>query len=362
MNFAVHQSHTNSQANKYVNAIVKEVCSSGNTLLSTNDKVKFVLNFVDIEKPRTYHRKACDEFLVSFAVLNGPLEETRNVCYRLLIATLANMAFCIIPERDGAAAEAYYVTPEVGYVRFAFDPKTVYQCLHPVVSSHLMIHNEITPDLASYDPLCIPEVKQLIEYGGELQNLGLLPAPFKLEEVLTEDLIREVYRLYEVKALSYGNLSVRNTSDPSQQNSFWMTARGVNKAQLKGVGQDILLVTGLNESNGHMQVSVPAVYDRRVRVSVDAIEHHMIYQRFPKINAVVHVHAWIDGVVCTSQNYPCGTLEMANEMIELLKTTDCPEKAEVGLKNHGLTLTGGSLDEIFQRFDGRLHTSIPMFV
>jgi ribulose-5-phosphate 4-epimerase/fuculose-1-phosphate aldolase len=94
---------------------------------------------------------------------------------------------------------------------------------------------------------------------------------------------------------------------------------------------------------------------------VDAVEHELIYRTFPAVGAIVHVHAWIDGVLCTRQNYPCGTRELASEVVRLLYQTDDPCRAAIGLKNHGLTITGESLAEIFERIGGRLVTEVKMF-
>jgi len=140
-----------------------------------------------------------------------------------------------------------------------------------------------------------------------------------------------------------------------------MTARGADKANLHQLGKDILLVTGYDRKNQLMEVSVPKDYDPRVRVSVDAIEHFMIYSTFPEVGAIVHIHAWIDGVVSTIQNFPCGTYELAQSVVDLLKKTKKPEQAEVGLKNHGLTITGLTLSEIFERIKDRIQITVPMF-
>jgi hypothetical protein len=43
-----------------------------------------------------------------------------------------------------------------------------------------------------------------------------------------------------------------------------------------------------------------------------------------------------------------------------VKTHPDPSRAVVGLKNHGLTITGRSLDEIFDRVEGRLVRYVPM--
>jgi ribulose-5-phosphate 4-epimerase/fuculose-1-phosphate aldolase len=69
----------------------------------------------------------------------------------------------------------------------------------------------------------------------------------------------------------------------------------------------------------------------------------------------------MDGVLCTRQNYPCGTQELAEEVLNLFLQTDNPAQTAVGLKNHGLTITGPSLDEIFKRIRGKLLTQVPMF-
>lgn len=139
-----------------------------------------------------------------------------------------------------------------------------------------------------------------------------------------------------------------------------MTARGINKAQIGRIGQEVLLVKGLDQERCLVQVSVPPDYDSRARVSVDAVEHALIYQAFPQVGAIVHIHAWMENVICTQQNYPCGTLELAQEVVNLLKRTDNPYRAVVGLKNHGLTVTGPDLGEIFSRIGGRLIREVPM--
>jgi len=60
------------------------------------------------------------------------------------------------------------------------------------------------------------------------------------------------------------------------------------------------------------------------RVSVDAIEHWMIYQEHPGVGAIVHVHAWVDGIEATDVNYPCGTEELARAVADLVRAEDDP--------------------------------------
>ena len=93
--------------------------------------------------------------------------------------------------------------------------------------------------------------------------------------------------------------------------SFWMSASGVDKSQLRTIGRDILLVTGYEPERLRMRLSVPLGVEPR-RVSVDAIEHFLIYREHPNVGAIVHIHAWWrDPIASTEVNYPCGTYELA---------------------------------------------------
>ena len=88
-----------------------------------------------------------------------------------------------------------------------------------------------------------------------------------------------------------------------------------------------------------MKISIPPGIEPR-RVSVDAIEHWMIYREHPEVGAILHVHAWVDGVDATQVNFPCGTAELAESVAELVREAPDPAHAIIGLKNHGLTITG----------------------
>ena len=89
-----------------------------------------------------------------------------------------------------------------------------------------------------------------------------------------------------------------------------MSASGVDKTQLDVPGRDILLVSDYDAGQRRIVVSVPPGIEPR-RVSVDAIEHWMIYGQHPDVGAILHVHAWMDGILATDINYPCGTEELA---------------------------------------------------
>jgi ribulose-5-phosphate 4-epimerase/fuculose-1-phosphate aldolase len=95
-------------------------------------------------------------------------------------------------------------------------------------------------------------------------------------------------------------------------------------------------------------------------VSVDAIEHWLIYQAHPEVGAIVHVHAWIAGVAAADVNYPCGSEELAHSVSALIDAESDSAHAVVGLRNHGITATGSTLDEILDRIEPHLLTEIPM--
>jgi ribulose-5-phosphate 4-epimerase/fuculose-1-phosphate aldolase len=342
------------------NILSEEIVRKGNEEVSLDQNSNFVLNIIDLESPRAFRRKRQEEMVVSITLIKEYGTDIKSRCYAALVKSISNILFCISVLEGQDHLKAYSITPEVGFTEFNYDPDTIYKNMYPVISSHFVLRNRLSEDLILQEKETLPEIEELIRFGKVLHNLGVLPAPFPLTEFLDKDLIDQLYRLYQIKGLSYGNLSIRNLNHSSGKNTFWMTARGVDKSNLKGIGKDILMVKGYDGEKGEMLVSVPEGYDQRIRVSVDAIEHFQIYNEFPETGAIVHVHAWIDDVLCTSQSYPCGTYELAKNVVELLKKTSSPERTEVGLKNHGLTITGPDLDDIFRRINGRLKTSVPM--
>jgi ribulose-5-phosphate 4-epimerase/fuculose-1-phosphate aldolase len=205
----------------------------------------------------------------------------------------------------------------------------------------------------------------MLAAGRALDALDLLPAAFPIEEILSARDLRHVMLLYGIGGLSYGNVSARyrgrdidgvpNPADPV----YWMSASGVDKADLRVIGEHILLVRGFDEARATMVLSVPDKVKPR-RVSVDAIEHWMIYREHPEVGAILHVHGWIEGTDSTDVNYPCGTIQLATAVADLVRRAPDPSRAVVGLRNHGLTITGHSLDEIFDRVGSKITRKVPM--
>jgi len=320
-----------------------------------------VLHPVDLAAPRSFRRRSRAVFVVGL----GEAEEAPAVPlamgYPLLLRTLANL-FLLLVRRpgNGRGPAALFFTLEQGSYAIPYRGDdaaffgAVVDRIAPLATSRLVIDNDFIPDLPEALWQGDEHTAAIERAGRRLAELDLLPAPFPLEQYLTPEDFRHVRQLFNIGGLSYGNLSQRRDAG-----SFWMSASGVDKSRLREVGREILLVTGFDRERWAIRLSVPPGIQPR-RVSVDAIEHHVIYREHPRVGAILHVHAWMDGIASTEINYPCGTKELAEAVADLVRRAPDPGHAVIGLKNHGLTITGESLDEIFQRVEGKLLRQVPM--
>ncbi len=320
-----------------------------------------VWNFFLPGRPRPYHRAQQATFVVGVTAGPEPPGDVLEATYPLLIRSLGNHLVYLVDDPAGSRGRpprTYFVTLERGH--YTLDDGSgdyfarVLERVRPLATSHLVIDNAFLPDLPESLWQGNERTAAIAEASRRLKNMDLLPAPFPIDRLLPPADFAHLRRLFQLGGLSYGNVSVR---EPGL--GFWMSASGVDKAHLERIGEEILLVRGYDPTVNRMLVSVPPAARAR-RVSVDAIEHQMIYDRFPGVGAILHVHAWIPGVVSTDVNYPCGTLELARAVTERLATLPDPTHGVVGLRNHGLTITGESLTEIFDRVGPRLVRQVPM--
>jgi len=361
MNFAIAKDGILASRDAVADKIIEAFLHHGHKISQANNGISFILNLTDIASPRAGRRRSQSVFIVSLVSADSR-ENIRKVCYATLVRTLSNLLICTVSNSNGQdSSEVYFTTPEAGFYVLTADPEEIYERMLPIVGSHYAIENRFSMDLPERLWTMSSVVQKIRQYGKELDTLGVLPLPFPLKEVLTEDDMRHLYKIYGITGLSYGNLSARERVEELGNTTFWMTGRGVDKANISRVGKDVLLVKGFDYESGEALISVPRDFDQKARVSVDAVEHELIYRTFPDVGAIVHVHAWLENVLCTRQNYPCGTRELAQEVVALLRQTNCPERTAVGLKNHGLTITGPTLDDIFERIRGKLMTEVPMF-
>jgi ribulose-5-phosphate 4-epimerase/fuculose-1-phosphate aldolase len=317
--------------------------------------VNFVLNLIDASDPKPFRRKSRGTFVAAMHELPEVPADVLTANYPLLVRALANIVLCYVPGQG-----VWFVTPERGHYGVLAEDgdatlaEAVVERLTPLASSRLVIDNEFRTDLEPelWDGDEITEEVKLA--GRRLGELNLLPNPFPIEDLLDERDIRQVKRLYGLGGLSYGNLSMRK-----DERRFWMSASGVDKSRLEIPGRDILLVSDYDAERSLIVLSVPPTVEPR-RVSVDAIEHWMIYQAHPQVGAILHVHAWMEGIHATQINFPCGTEELARSVADLLAKEPDPTHAVIGLKNHGITATGDGLFEILDRIQPKILHQVPM--
>ena len=311
-----------------------------------------VLNIVDPSAPRPFRRRSKATFVAALWSLPDIPEDGLLVTYPMLVRALANISLCYVPGHGvlfTTMERGHYLVPDGESLA-----AEVVERLAPLARARLVIENEfrtdLEPELWAGDLL----TEELSEVGRRLDRLGLLPAPFPVEELVSPRDLRHIKRLYSIGGLSYGNLSTRKDAT-----RFWMSASGVDKSKLVEPGRDILLVSGYDDQAGRMILSVPPTAQPR-RVSVDAIEHWMIYRQNPAVGAILHVHAWMEGITATEINFPCGSEELAESVAALVAGAPDPAHAVVGLRNHGITATGESLTEILDRIEPRLQRQVPM--
>jgi ribulose-5-phosphate 4-epimerase/fuculose-1-phosphate aldolase len=341
----------------FVSGLQRVLAARGLEETSPDRAPRIVLHLADREAPRPFRRRAQATFVVGIVEGPPPASPILPALYPLLVRTLANMLLYLV---EGAEpSRAYVVTLEQGYFTIddadddAFFVK-LFERLYPLASAQLVINNEFHADLD-------PELWQgealteaLADAGRRLDALHLLPTPFPIDEILGPRDMAHVRRLFGIGGLSYGNLSVRKDAG-----RFWMSASGVNKAAMQTIGRDILLVKGYDAERNVILLSVPPSVEPR-RVSVDAIEHWMIYTQHPRVGAIIHVHAWMDGIPSTQIQYPCGTLQLAQAVARLVAASPDPARAVVGMRNHGMTITGPGIADILDRIEGRLLPRVPM--
>src|SRR6266496_5482798 len=351
------QGHTHRSLN---GALSMDAIAEG-TPPDPREQVRLVFNLCDLDRPRPIRRRGQGTFVATIVEGADDEREIMKAAYPVLVRSLSNMV--IYNTRLSGVLESHFITIEQGHyiVRHTGSEQDfferIFERIQPLACSHLVINNDFVPDLPAELWEGDEPTRQISWAGTQLNTMGLLPAAFPIDEFLTERDLRHVKRLYGIGGLSYGNLSARALHDVG---SFWMSASGVDKSQLRTIGRDILLVTGYEPERLLMRLSVPPGVEPR-RVSVDAIEHFLIYREHPAVGAIVHVHAWWrDPIASTEVNYPCGTYELAAEVAELVRQAPDPSRAVIGLKNHGLTITGHSIREIFDRIDGMIIPHVPM--
>ncbi len=324
------------------------------------DQINLVFNVIDPDRPRHFRRHSQSTFVVSILETEEKPENVFKTAYPYLIRSLANHLMYIYHQDDDI--HLYFLTPEQGFYSMTHRTdeaeevlfERIFDRLKPLASSQLVIDNHFNEDLIDDLLDGNDRTRKMYLSGKRLDKMNLLPAPFPIDNYLSPRDMRHLKKLYGIGGLSYGNLSSRENND-----HFWMSASGIDKSNMKEIGRDILYITGYDSTKNAMKISIPPNITPK-RASVDAIEHWMIYREHPDVGAIVHIHAWMDGIEATQINYPCGTIQLAETVAELVRQADDPSRAVIGLKNHGLTITGHDLDEIFERIEDKVIPQVPM--
>ena len=343
----------------FAHGLLGVMIRQGHRRVADDDGAKLIFNFFPSEHPRPFRRRAQAIFVCSVTDFPHPFTDHIAQGYHMVPRSLANLVVGLVRNGRGSP-DAHFITPEQGHYVVPGETdaecyfEEVYRRIRPMASSTLVIDNLFAPDLPEELWEGDDATRSIARAGRKLDEVDLLPAPFPMDDLLSPRDFRHLKRLFGIGGLSYGNLSARLDAD-----SFWMSASGVDKSRLGRIGHDILLVRGYDSERNGMVVSHPSGVTPR-RVSVDAIEHWMIYGEHPSVGAILHVHGWMEGVRSTDFNYPCGTRELGQAVADIVREADDPAKCVVGLKNHGLTITGKSLDEIFDRVEGKILRTVPM--
>ena len=355
MNYTLAGQPTSERFAEFAKELAVALEADGFTRAADPRGADLVLNFVDPADPKPFRRNSRGTFVAAIHEQPTVPEDVLKTNYPLLVRALANIVLCYVADQG-----VWFTTMERGHYGVYAEngqralAEGVIERLAPLARSKLVIDNEFRADLEEELWEGDEITEEIREAGMRMGDLDLLPAPFPIEQLLDERDLRHVKRLYGIGGLSYGNLSMRK-----DETRFWMSASGVDKTKLDVAGRDILLVTGYVPAENKMILSVPPHVEPR-RVSVDAIEHWMIYRAHPDVGAILHVHAWMEDIRATDVNYPCGTEELAVSVAELIDREDDPAHAVIGLRNHGITVTGESLTEILDRIEPKVLRQVPM--
>ena len=217
-----------------------------------------------------------------------------------------------------------------------------------------MIENEFLTDLEPELWKGDEVTEEIIAAGKRMGDLDLLPSPFPIEDLLGERELRHVKRLYGIGGLSYGNLSQRK-----DEQRFWMSACGVDKSELEIPGRDILLVSNYDQEHGQDRAQRPARRRAAPRLgrrdrALDDLPGAPRRRRDPPRPRVDGGHRR------DRRQLPLRHRGAGDQRRRALAQEPEPDDAVIGLRNHGITVTGPSLMEILDRIEPKILRQIPM--
>ena len=347
--YAIWGTATSPEHEAWVRSVGAAFEADGFQLVEDIADADFVLNMFDARQPKAFRRQSRGTYSASFYELDAAPEDVLKTSYPMLVRTLANVVVLHVPGHG-----VWFTTMERGTYKISDDPAEVFDRLAPLAKSKLVIDNEFVADL---EPELWDGDEVTADIGAAGKRMRRARPPSR---ALPRARVPRGARPAPRHAPLPGRRPLLRKPLGAQGRDPLLDERERRRqVAARGRGRDILLVTGYDEPNAKMVISVPPGIEPR-RVSVDAIEHWMIYQSHPDVGAILHVHAWMTGIAATDINYPCGTQELAESVAELIDREPDPTHAVIGLRNHGITATGDSLMEILDRIESSILRQVPM--
>jgi ribulose-5-phosphate 4-epimerase/fuculose-1-phosphate aldolase len=178
------------------------------------------------------------------------------------------------------------------------------------------------------------ELDKLIYWCEEFNEKGLTP-PFIN------------YRGMQGDGASLGNLSFR-----SKKNKFIITASRIKEKKGLGLEHFCEAINVLFSENSNNLI----IYKGKRKPSLETPIHHLLYQKYPFINAVFHGHNdYITnnykelGLFCTEKYLPEGSKDLAYSVIDLIENIRYKKTLKknmiIILKEHGFISFGTSMDK-----------------
>lgn len=175
------------------------------------------------------------------------------------------------------------------------------------------------------DPLPESELRDLIDYRNQLFKLGFIG----------------VYP----DGIGYGNISQMDRT----KNQFVISGTQTGHFA-QALPEHFASVTDYNIKENSIICEGP------IKASSESLTHAMIYETFPDVTAVIHIHSpvhWkklMHQVPTTRADIPYGTPQMADEIKRLSKESDLPHSQILVMAGHedGIISFGSNLDQAFQ--------------
>lgn len=306
----------------------------------------------------SFERRSYQDFIGIFFIDDPVGSDAEKVVrsYELGLRVMANLAGYVVVHGDGPHDYSMtLITPERGHEHLEGSPQAAEELLDTLIRrSDVTYVNEVEvrTDLPEDVHEGTAVTDKMKEIARRLDSVDLVPSAVPLDD-LSERARRRFFKVLGLRQVSYGNMSARHEGD-----SFWMTGRGVDKANLQVIGRDIVLVRRFDPQEGKVHLSVPPGFED-ARSSIDSSIHAAIYREYPRLGAMIHIHSFVDDIVYTDDHYPCGTIELCDSTLEALGRTATPERTILGLTNHGILVTGADLEDAWRQIEARLPAMQP---